>query len=48
MNSGGGSIVLIGETGVVGEPLILFSHTRTRFLRKVRSISGSNASGDSL
>jgi hypothetical protein len=48
---GGGSIVLlgvIGVVGVVGEPMILFSRTKTLFLRKVRSISGSNANGDSL
>jgi hypothetical protein len=40
-----GSMVLYG---IVGEPMILFSLSKMRFCRKVRSISGSNANGDDL
>ena len=48
---GGGSMYrsgAIGVIGVVGEPLIVFSLNKIRFARKVRSISGSNTSGESL
>ena len=45
---GGGSMYRIGVTGVVGELLIVFSLSKILFARKVRSISGSNANGDSL
>ena len=48
MGGGGGSIVWIGVVGVVGDPMILFSLSKTRFRLSVRSISGSNASGDDL
>ena len=39
---------VIGVIGVVGELLIVFSLSKILFARKVRSISGSNANGDSL
>ena len=48
---GGGSMYrsgVIGVIGVVGELLIVFSLSKILFARKVRSISGSNANGDSL
>ena len=50
---GGGSrsMYLSGVNGVisvVGEPLIVFSLNKILFARKVRSISGSNANGESL
>ena len=53
MGGGGGSLSMyrsgvIGVIGVVGEPLIVFSLSKILFARKVRSISGSNTSGESL
>ena len=48
---GGGSMYrsgVIGVIGVVGELLIVFSLSKILFARKVRSISGSNTSGESL
>ena len=37
-----------GVMGEVGEPIILFSRTKTLFCFNVLSISGSNDNGDDL
>ena len=42
------AMMFLGVMGEVGEPMILFSRTKTRFCLSVLSISGSNDSGDDL